>query len=126
MNWNKVEIALLLGGCLVAVAGKEFGIPIVISIGMGMVAFDIALVGLESIVTRKMKWGITWYSSETYQGVAAISLGLILLTTGVGIGAMVIAQALHQEESLFELLFSRPGFVLLLVGGIMFLRGLAV
>lgn len=125
MNWNKLEISLLAGGALIAVAGKEFGVPIATSIGVGIIALDIALVGLEGIITKNMKWGITQHYSETYRGIAAVALGLIMLTAGIGFGAMVIAQTLHQEQSLFELFFSRPGFALLLVGGIMLLRGLA-
>lgn len=124
-NWNKLEIFLFAGGGLVFLAGNQFGIPVLTSVGVGIIAFDIALVGLEGIVTRKMDWGVPRYYTETYRGIAAISLGLIMAFTGLGIGAMVIAQALGQEESLIELLFSRPGFVLLPIGGIMFLRGLA-
>jgi len=125
MNWDKLEISLLAGGALVAVAGGELGIPVATSIGVEIIALDIALVGLEGIVTKKMKWGINQHVSETYRGIAAVALGLIMLTAGLGSGAVVIAQALHQEQSLFELFFSRPGFLLLLIGGIMLLRGLA-
>jgi hypothetical protein len=86
MNWDKLEISLLAGGALVAVAGGELGIPVATSIGVEIIALDIALVGLEGIVTKKMKWGITWYTHETYQGLAAISLGAIMLILGIGAG----------------------------------------
>lgn len=125
MNRDKLEISLLVGGFLIAIAGKFLGLPIVVSIGIGIVSLDIALVGVEGIVTRKMTWGITIHTSETYQGIAAVSLGLILLIAGIGFGALVIAQAFHTEQSLLELVFSRPGFLFLLIGGVMLLRGLA-
>lgn len=124
-NWTKLEVFLFVGSGLAVLAGNQFGIPMLISIGIGVIGFDVALFGLQAIVTRKMNWGVPRQYTETYQGIAAMSLGLIMVIAGLGIGAMAIAQALDREESFIELLFSRPGFVLLLIGGVMLLRGLA-
>lgn len=125
MNWSKLEIYLLIGGFVIAIAGNQLAVPILTSVGLGIVALAIVLVGLQAVITRKMEWAIKWYSHETYQGFAAIALGLIVVIFGIGVGAMVAAQALHREESFFALIFSRPGIVLLLIGAILFLRGLA-
>ena len=108
MDWDKLEISLLVTGLLIAVGGKELNVSILVTVGMGIVALVIALVGIEAIVTRQMKWGITQHYRETYQGIAAISLGSILLVAGIGLGAIVIVQAFHQETSLFEIIFFPP------------------
>lgn len=125
MNWDKFEIGLLVSGALIAVAGAALGIPTLSSVGVGLFALDIAALGLEGILTRKMKWGITYYVSETYQGLAAVGLGLIMLVVGLGFGALVVAQAFNQQESLFEAIWSRPGLILLILGGLAFFRGVA-
>ncbi len=125
MSWDTLEIALFVGGALLAVAGEQFGLPIVSTLGMGLIALDMVVVGLEFVLTRRAKWAITRYYSETYQGMAAVALGVILMTGGLGLGALAAAKALHQEDSLYDLLLSRPGYIMLPLGGIMFMRGLA-
>jgi hypothetical protein len=125
MNWNKLEIVTLVGGFAIAALGKYTNQPLIISIGIGVVALAFVLVGLEAVITRKMKWGITMYTHENYRGIAAVALGLIIIMAGFGFGVLDYAQATHQGESLFGLLFSRPGPILLIVGGVFFLRGLA-
>jgi len=124
MTWYRLEVGLLGVGILTAVVGKLLGLPLMISIGSGMFALVFVVTGLEGIVTRKMTWAIKWYSHETYGGVAAMALGALLVIAGLGFGALVAAQAVHQEQTLLALFFSRPGPVLLLLGGVMLLRGL--
>lgn len=116
---------LIAAGFLVAVGGKVLGNSVIISFGVGIVALDVALLGLEGVVTRRVKWGITQHYYETYQGLAATSLGIIMMIAGIGVGAIVVAEAIHQEQFLFEILWSHPWFILLMIGGMLFLRGLA-
>ena len=125
MNWDKIEITTLAIGFSLAALGNYIKQSLLISVGLGIVALGFTLVGVEAVVTRKMKWGITMYTHENYQGLAAIALGQIIILAGLGFGVLDYIQATHQEESFFGLLFSRPWPILLLVGGILFLRGLA-
>jgi hypothetical protein len=39
---------------------------------VGIITLDITLVGLDGIIKRKMKWGITLHYYETYQGLACL------------------------------------------------------
>ncbi len=123
--WDTLEIVLFLGGAALVVAGEQLGLPILSALGMGLIALDMLVVGLEFALTRRAKWAINKYYAETYQGIAAVALGVILMTGGLGLGAVAAAKVLHQEESLYDLLLSRPGYIMLPLGGIMFMRGLA-
>jgi hypothetical protein len=125
INLSKLEIILLITGVLLAFAGYQLRIPLLITLGLGLIPLVMILSGVEDIINRQAKWGITTHYSETYRGLAAIALGIIFVIAGMGIGAMVVAQAINREESLFGLIFSRPGYIILIIAAVAFLRGLA-
>ncbi len=122
-SWTKVEIIILAVGTLVATAGGLLSISEITSLGLGFIVLDIAVVGLDGVATGRMKWGDFQYVSETYQAPAAISQGIMMMIAGIVIGAFLVAQALHQEQALFDALWSHPWFILLMVGGVLILRG---
>lgn len=122
---GKVQIILLITGALLAFASDWLKMSQLLPVGMALIGGSVLFMGLETILTRKIKWYRDRYYYERYSGAAAVALGFLLSVAGLILIAYSIAAFFGRETALIDLVLARYGIFIFLLSLFYFLRGLA-
>lgn len=123
--FGKVQIILFIVGALFALGSDWLQMPQLMPWGMSSIGGSVLFMGLEAIVTRKTKWYQNRYYYERYGGIAAISLGVLLVLAGLALITYATAIVFHQEDTFIGLILGRYGIFIFFLSLFYFLRGLA-
>lgn len=121
-----IEYCLLGAGVLGIVAGKIFGLPKGIELGIALVGLGFALAGLEAIVSRQMSLRFSDYGWDDWIGAPAVIVGLMQLLVGTAVIGSAYALNFGLWPRLISFLSARPGPVLFGIGLLLFGAGLVI
>jgi hypothetical protein len=112
------EVLVLLVGALIAAAGKQQDVPLLLGLGVIIIGGGVILGGIGAIRRRRLIFlhGEARFTTHRFTGMAAVLWGILLLLTGLGLMAGGLAVAIGQQASLRQLV-TQPA-VWLLAGGI--------
>jgi hypothetical protein len=119
-----LQYVALIAGSVGMLAGQFFGLAKFFNLGVFVAGAGFAMGGIDSLVTRRMVFRPSDEAYESYSGLPAIIVGLMVLAVGAAmIGAAYLLDN-EQWRSTYSTLMRRPA-PLLAVGGL-FLIGFGV
>jgi uncharacterized membrane protein len=106
-----------VAGLLLLIVASRFDLPWLIGPGLLLFAVGTWAAAAHAIVTRYVvERSRETARSVTFQGIAAILIGIVLISLGLAFAAAGIAFVVGQEEALLAFLLARPGAPLLISG----------
>ncbi|NIO42090.1 MAG: hypothetical protein GTO41_19175, partial [Burkholderiales bacterium] len=121
-----IEYCLFGVGILGIVAGKLFGLPTGITLGICLVGLGFGLAGLEAIISRQMSLRFSDYGWDDWMGLPAVIVGLTQLLISVALIGSAYALHFGFWPRLINFLSTRPGPLLVGVGLLLFGIGLVI
>jgi len=118
LNSRKTIIILLITAVAAILLEKVVHTAWLINVGLFLFALISFLIGLETIVKRKiiLQSRYSRRLNETYTGVAAIAQGITLIILGFFLGFIDYLDLTNTGQSAFESIIKRPGIILIIIG----------
>jgi hypothetical protein len=106
-----------VGGLLLLIAADRLSHPELIGPGLILFAVGIVATGGDAIFRRYTVERIAETArSRTYQGLAAVLIGAVLVLFGMAVGVTGVAFLIGEQHALYDSLLARPGIALVPVG----------
>ncbi|MGD2140192.1 MAG: hypothetical protein PVH25_07350 [Burkholderiales bacterium] len=121
-----IEYGLLGIGILGVVAGKLFGLPKGVELGIALVGLGFALAGLEAIISRQMSMRFSDYGWDDWMGSPSVIVGMMQLLVGLVTIGSAYALNFGLWTRLLNFLSERPGPLLAGIGLLLLGLGLVI
>ncbi|MGD8477992.1 MAG: hypothetical protein PVI98_12640 [Burkholderiales bacterium] len=121
-----IEYGLLGIGILGVVAGKLFGLPKGVELGIALVGLGFALAGLEAIISRQMSMRFSDYGWDDWMGSPSVIVGIMQLLVGLVTIGSAYALNFGLWTRLLNFLSERPGPLLAGIGLLLLGLGLVI
>ena len=122
-RWLVVLALIGIAGLLLLIAAERFGRHELIGPGLLLFAVGALAAGVNAIVSRyTYERSDATHRSQTFEGPAAVLIGLVLVILGTALAAAGVSFVLGAEAGLYAFLLERPGFALVPLG-LMFAAG---
>jgi len=118
------EIFFMVAGGLCLWGSDQFGLPVLLRLGLGGFGATFSIMGVEAIITQEISFTSGRRYSETYGGLAAIAYGLIFGMIGLSLFGVAFIMQYNSGEEVFQRLVRHPGPLLLLLGVVFLLMAI--
>jgi hypothetical protein len=111
-----IEYTLIVVGVIGHLAGRFFGLPDAVHLGMGVAGAGLALAGIESLYTRRMSMRFSPDAAPNYAGFPALVWGVMALAAGVAVIASAYVLDAGKWARVAAVLHTHYGLIYLAAG----------